>query len=271
MLLLTGHKGHIGSKVFERIHNDVIVFNFGGRLEDKRDINYLKFDSVIHCAGSVPNNFFGKDSSESLEKNTQMTYRVLRKYKEAASKDSMFVFPSSISIGHQNPYSIGKEFCERLCAFFSLVYDLNISSPRIPSPYGPGMRESVMSLFVQRALENTELFIYDTEKTQTYMYIDDIVNWILYSYDSKESGVFSVDLPSVRMDELAELVIGILNSDSEIHVLKNPKRYYESDIVLKRDVVELWGQPQLASYIPKITLEEGIKKYAEFYLAKNRR
>lgn len=272
MLLVTGSKGFIGKKVYDKVSLlssvQTLENNFGGNFEDKQDIEYIRdIDSIIHCAAVVPKNYFTDESRDSLLRNTTMTYNLLEKYRKVALEYSMFVFTSSISVGHQNPYSLGKEFGEKLCAYYNLVYNLNIAALRIPSPFGPGMGTSVIDIFIRRALNDIELFVYNTEKKQTFMYIDDVVDWIIKTYEDKESGIFDIrsyQPLEISMEELALLVIDTLGSKSEIRYLDPPKRYDEPDVILDQSKDEPWGRTQMSPYMPTYTLKDGILEYVKY-------
>lgn len=180
MILVTGHRGFIGSYLMKEIPalgRDLIEG------DDILNCELPEVDTVIHLAAqagvinSVENPF------ETIRTNTLGTVRLAEKY-----KDKRFIFASTggaIQERIESPYGLSKLAAEDLIKMICTDYVIL----RFANIYGTGSR-SVVDKFI-----NEDITIYgDGSATRTYVHIDDLIGGILDSiYWPKGSYFFGSD------------------------------------------------------------------------------
>lgn len=131
--------------------------------------------------------------------------------------------------------------------------------------YGPGqVGEGAVHHFVKRAIADEEITIHgDGDQIRSWCYIDDLIDGLLLCLTKKEAvgNVFNIGNPrgTVTIHGLAQTVVRVLNSKSPIRYV--PKSYV--DVELRMPSIE--KAREILGYSPKVDLEEGIVKTAEWY------
>ena len=149
---------------------------------------------------------------------------------------------------------------EHYCRVYEELYGLKSVSLRYFTVYGPGMRPDLaIHIFTSQALKNEPLIIFgDGNKTRDFTYIDDIIDANMLAIKNG-SGVYNVGGGHrVSIQELAEKVIEITHSSSQI-IYKEP---------VPGDVIHTSANTDLIrkelGWNPKTTLEEGLMRYIEW-------
>lgn len=174
--------------------------------------------------------------------------------------------------GHVNPigprscYDEGKRCAETLFFDYRRQHALGIKVARIFNTYGPRMHPSdgrVVSNFIVAALKGKPIPIYgDGSQTRSFCYVDDLVEGFLRLMDSADeiTGPINLGNPGeFSMRELAEKVIAITGSKSEIEYLPLPQddpRQRRPDISLAQSILD-WA--------PKIALDEGLERTVAYF------
>lgn len=169
MILITGHKGFIGSKLFNKIPNAIGV--------DVRDGNNLltcKFPSNIHliyhlaAQSDVVNSW--NDPLHDLD-NIRITARLAHEYPEA----KIVYANSCASIDPKSPYGFSKGASAQ---YLELFHKRTVNCV-FPNIYGEGSR-SVVDIFRGKR----EVTIYgDGTQTRDYVHVDDIVDGLILAQD----------------------------------------------------------------------------------------
>ena len=161
-----------------------------------------------------------------------------------------------------SPYGISKLAAEGYCRVFDEIYGLPSVSLRYFTVYGPHMRPDLaINIFTRLALKNEPLTIFGTgNRTRDFTYIDDIVDANMISV-KKGAGAYNIGGGHrLSIQELAEKIIEITASSSTI-------TYKESN---KGDAEHTYAQITKAreeiGWAPKISLEQGLKRYVEWVL-----
>lgn len=174
--------------------------------------------------------------------------------------------------GHVNPigprscYDEGKRCAETLFFDYRRQHGLGIKVARIFNTYGPRMHPSdgrVVSNFIVAALKGEPIPIYgDGSQTRSFCYVDDLVEGFLRLMDSADTVTGPINLGNpgeFSMRELAEKVIAITGSSSEISYLPLPQddpRQRRPDIELARKALD-WA--------PTIALDEGLERTVAYF------
>jgi UDP-glucuronate decarboxylase len=167
-------------------------------------------------------------------------------------------------IGIRSCYDEGKRAAETLAFDYFRQYQVDIRVPRIFNTYGPRMAIDdgrVVTNFIVQALNGQPLTVYgDGSQTRSFCYVDDLIEGLLKLFFTK--GVHEpVNLGNptpVSMGELAQQIIGMTNSKSEIRYLPLPgddPKLREPDISKARD---------LLGWEPKVSREDGLSKTVHY-------
>jgi len=169
-------------------------------------------------------------------------------------------------IGLRSCYDEGKRASESLFFDYHRQYGVDIKVARIFNTYGPNMALNdgrVVSNFLVQALQNEPITIYgDGLQTRSFCFVSDLVDGIfkLAFSDSAITGPINLGNPKeFTMIELAELVIKLTNSKSEIVFKELP-----SDDPKQRKPDISRAQKEL-DWEPKINLTSGLKESIDYF------
>jgi dTDP-glucose 4,6-dehydratase len=216
----------------------------------------------------------------TMEVNTTGTLNLLS---YAASEGSRLIFASTSEIygdplespqqenywGNVNPigprsvYDEAKRFGETLVSHFQREKLANAGIIRIFNTYGPNMDPydgRVVSNFIRQALQGKPLTMYGSgEQTRSFCYIDDLVRGIMAMALSNQPGPINLGNPEERtLLNLAEIVLKITNSDSNLEFLELP----EDDP--KQRCPDITKAKSLLSWEPTVNISTGITRTADW-------
>ena len=133
-------------------------------------------------------------------------------------------------IGVRSCYDEGKRCAETLFSCYRMQCGLATKIARIFNTYGPRMHPNdgrVVSNFILQALKGQPITIYgDGSQTRSFCYCDDLVDALvrLMATDDAVTGPVNLGNPAeFTILELAELVIELTGSKSEIVFIRNGK------------------------------------------------
>jgi UDP-glucuronate decarboxylase len=157
-------------------------------------------------------------------------------------------------IGPRACYDEGKRCAETLFFDYHRQHALNIRVARIFNTYGPRMHPNdgrVVSNFIVQALRGAPITIYgDGSQTRSFCHVDDMIEGCVRLMDAPDrlTGPVNLGNPSeFTIRELAEQVIGLTGSNSELQFLALPQDdpiQRQPDIGLARR--ELGWEPRMA-------------------------
>jgi UDP-glucuronate decarboxylase len=169
-------------------------------------------------------------------------------------------------IGIRACYDEGKRAAETLCFDYFREFDVDSRVLRIFNTYGPRMAVGdgrVVSNFIVQALQNQDITIYgDGSQTRSFCYVDDLILAISKMLELSKNPLFPINIGNsdeLTMIELANNIISATNSDSKIVFESLPSddpKQRKPDITKARNVLN-WS--------PKINLDEGIRRTAEYF------
>ena len=132
-------------------------------------------------------------------------------------------------IGSRSCYDEGKRCAETLFFDYYRQHNVKIKIGRIFNTYGPQMLPNdgrVVSNFIIQALQDKPLTIYgDGSQTRSFCYVDDLIDAFIRFMGTEEklTGPLNLGNPSeFTISELAESIINLTNSKSELIFLKLP-------------------------------------------------
>lgn len=247
-IMLTGHRGYIGSHLLGRLTKDHSVVGFD--LQDGQDLYDVEFnedfDLIIHLAGKSGVRQSMDDPAGYWRNNVEVTKRILNRYAD----DTRILYASSSSAYEPdlNPYAASKyvmeeaaeRFPDTLGMRFHTVYDHN---PR-------------KGMFMQKLIDGELEYV--TNHYRDFIHLDDLCDAIELLIKSRYSGTvdigtgvpfrvrdFADNLP-IRLNTPNERNWTCANMDRMKTLGFNPKRSIEKvltnmpkDNIIKLEIGEI--------------------------------
>ena len=283
-LLLTGHKGFIGSHYYNLIkkNNEVCVVDkiLGGDLCDKSITETLPdVDVVIHMAATNGTKLFYKIPTEVSFNNTIPTFNLIERYKGTNTK---FVFTSTCEIFNGaiddglypvptdenvpvmfkdviNPrwsYSLPKALGENVVANSGLPW-LVI---RYFNIYGPGQKDHFISEFVERVAKGE--YYLKGDDTRSFCYVQDAVNITHHLVEHVNNEIVNVGKQEeVKISDVARTIMDIMGVDpNKLEIMPGPVGS------AKRRCPDTSKMLRLTNYEYLFNLKDGLKLTVESLL-----
>lgn len=289
--LVTGGAGFIGSHLCRKLeslgHKVVSLDNmmhpcenpYESKFADVRysqDIaQYFKgTDVCFHLAAQISVDRSIHSPQETIDVNINGTLNILELCRK---HDIKLVFASTSEVygtaqkpkmdedhplDAQSPYGASKAAADRLCKSYIDTYGMDIAILRNFNTFGPCQNDDsyggVIARFTKAALAGEDLNIFGSgEQERDYMWVDDAVNAYLKVVSQK--GVFNAGSgTTIKVNRIAHLIKEHLKSKSRIvHVKARPGE-------VQRLCCDA-GKIKKLGWSPKTSIEEGIKKYVDYY------
>ena len=245
-IVLTGHKGFIGSHYYNHIKNDHNVITFDRRSgQDLCDPSITKTapdcDVVVHLAATNGTKLFYKIPTDVAFNNTLPTFNLIDRYRNTNTK---FVFTSTCEIFNGaidkglykvptdegvpimfedivNPrwsYSIPKALGENLVANCGLDW-LVI---RYFNIYGPGQVDHFISEFVERVVKG-EYYIKGND-TRSFCYINDAIEITDRLVKNSSNAIVNVGRQEESsIENVARIIMDIMGIDpNKLEIMPGP-------------------------------------------------
>jgi UDP-glucuronate 4-epimerase len=236
-----------------------------------------RIDSVVHLAAragvrpSINNPLLYQDV------NIRGTIVLLEACKEFGIKD--FIFASSSSVYGENqrvpfseedldiqpisPYGATKRAGELLCYSHHYLYGMNIACLRIFTAYGPRQRpEMAIHKFTRLIDQGENIPIYgDGSSRRDYTYIDDLIEGILaVMHHHKGFEIYNLgESQTTSLKELIRLIEEAFGKKANVKMLEPQP----GDVSIT--YADISRAERKLGYHPKIKIEEGIKRFVEWY------
>lgn len=247
-----------------------------GDITNKDDLDRLrdyKFDYIFHQAAISDTTV--TDQKIMIDTNVNAFKDLLD---IACNNKAPMVYASSAATygNAPAPQKVGSEDPANIYGFSKLMMDnltyQKIKSVDIPivglryfNVYGPReyFKDKTASMVLQfghqiLAGKNPRLFEGSNKIFRDFVYIDDIIQANIKATNPIKSGVYNVGTSKARsFQDIVDILQQELNSNLECEYIPNPyikqyQFYTEADITTTREYL---------GYEPKVTLEEGIKRY----------
>jgi nucleoside-diphosphate-sugar epimerase len=268
-----------------RLQNIEHLFGRAGFTYVRHDVSgYVwvpgRVDAVLHFASPASPKDYLEMPIQTLKVGSLGTHNCLGLAKD---KDARFLLASTSEVygdpsihpqpesywGNVNPvgprgvYDEAKRFAEAMTMAYHTHHGLEVRIVRIFNTYGPRMRPTdgrAVSNFLVAALHGKPITVYgDGSQTRSFCYVDDEVRGFLALLDSELVGPVNIGNPGeFTVLELAELVIEVTNSDSDIVYEPLP---VDDPTPRRPDISRARNE---LGWEPRIDLREGLTRTAEW-------
>ena len=197
-ILITGHKGYIGSHLYKKLHSSTTHTVIGIDLKDGDDVLYClpeeDFDIVFHMCAFPSVDYSVKHPCFTMQQNVLVTSRVLEWSKNHGVKK--FIFSSSAAVNGSNgspdsPYGLHKLISEMECTLYRELYGLDCVCLRYFNVYSEdqpykGSYTTAISTWMEMLRRGEALRIDGTgEQTRDFIHVDDIVSANILAMETK--------------------------------------------------------------------------------------
>ncbi|OHA70664.1 MAG: hypothetical protein A3D64_01460 [Candidatus Wildermuthbacteria bacterium RIFCSPHIGHO2_02_FULL_49_9] len=233
MIILTGHKGLIGLKLYEELSRQHEMFGIdeqtGGRCEDMSSLVELPEppEMIIHSAAHCFIKRVTADPSQALQ-NILMTFSALEFCRTSECKK--FVYFSSSRIEHKelhNPYIASKRASEELVMTYAECYGIEYVIIRPETIWGYSYdNDRVMIKWIEAAKKNEDIYVYGSpEKELSPLHVDTftpIATDIMENFDSHKGRIYTVSGKVRKVQDIIDIIKQETGSGSNV-VYKEPE------------------------------------------------
>lgn len=188
-----------------------------------------------------------------------------------------FVFTSSMAVyGRQNPpfsedllempedpYGVGKSYCERMLEIFSKIYGFDYTILRPHNVYGPRQNISdpyrnVLGIWINGIMRGQPPYIYgDGEQTRAFSYIEDVTPAVANAGFYAKANNTAINVGSdevVSINDACKIVLDVMQSDLKpIHTSERPGEVKHAFCTTEK-------AERLLDYKTNTKLKDGIQK-----------
>jgi len=242
---------HLGAalgvqRVLERPYESLVANTHGSEI-------------AIKAAAELGKRFFLASTSELYGKNP----------KQPLNEDSDRVIGSPQLV--RWAYSEAKAIDESIAQMFHMSHSLKFVTGRFFNTVGPrqsGAYGMVLPRFVSAAIKNQPIAVYgDGSQSRVFCHVSDAVKAVIKIFfdDSALGHAFNIGgEEEISMKELAERVISLTNSSSEIDYLPYSKAYPAGFEETMRRVPDTSKIRSMTGWKPEFSLDEIIKDIEKF-------
>ncbi|MFQ5841402.1 MAG: GDP-mannose 4,6-dehydratase [Thermodesulfobacteriota bacterium] len=262
----------VGEAQFELIEGDIRDTELIARIFREQT-----FDVVVHLAaraGVRPSIDYPKLYEEV---NVRGTINLLDACREFGVESFVFASSSSVYGGNSkvpfseedrvetpiSPYSATKRAGELFCYSYRCLFDINITCLRYFTVYGPRQRpEMAIHKFTRLIDGNERVPMYgDGQSMRDYTYIDDIIDGTLEAI-SRNEGYEIYNLGESRTLRLMDLIRMLEEALGKRAIIEGlPEQRGDMPITY----ANIEKARKKLGYAPRVSMEEGIGRFVEWY------
>lgn len=238
-----------------------------------------RFDLVVHLAAKAGVRPSIEDPLSYQKVNVEGSLNILEQLRK--HKVMKFLFASSSSVYGNNkkvpysetdvvdfaisPYAATKKAGEVLAYTYHHLYGIHTTCLRFFTVYGPRQRpEMAIRYFTDRIMTGKPIVLFgDGGSLRDYTFIDDIVHGIMAAINHLD-GFEILNLGESKTTSLKNLVKLLENALKKEAIIEY-KPMQPGDV--DQTYANIDKARRLISYNPQISIENGIQKFVEWYLA----
>lgn len=288
-VLITGHKGFIGSHLWKRLKEEgyglrgfdaeegyyIVDPPFGAEYPDLRQktvktvFQDFKPDVVVHLAAQAYIEPGEKEPVQNAITNVAGTVNVLENARKVGAK---VVFTSSgavygnvlripvheeVTCLPESHYGMSKLAAEAYAKFYNQKHGVPITITRFSSVYGPGRQAGPINLMCARVVKGEPVIITgDGSVTRDLTYISDVIEGLKMCIDGKIPLGSTYNIASGTQTSMMAIVRTI-EKEMECGIDIDYRPEVPRDILINYFDIE---KARRYGYTPRVMLEEGIRK-----------
>lgn len=162
-----------------------------------------------------------------------------------------------------SPYAATKAAGEIMCATWHNLYGLPISCLRFFTVYGPwGRPEMALFRFAEAIMRGETVEMRGPETQRDFTYIDDCAAGIMAAVDKPQGfQIFNLgESDAVPLPRFIKAIENALGKEAKIKEVPLPA----GDV--PRTLADITKAENLLGYKPKLKVEEGVRRFADWYL-----
>ena len=256
---------------FSLVKEDILKYD---RLKD----SMKNIDLVFHLAAQPGIRYSFENPVSTNKINSEGTLNVLKSCKECNVERLIYASSSSVYGNQQyspadehhplNPisiYGVTKLSAERFCLLYSKLCNQYVVSLRYHTVYGPrGRPDMAVFTWIDLLFKNKSITVFgDGNQTRDMTYVDDIVDGTILAAETDDLDGEIINLASgrnVSMKYVLDLLFQLTGTtDSKIEY-ENFRNYEAKDTH-----ANITKANRILGYIPKISIEEGLRQTVEWY------
>lgn len=269
----------------ENIKNKIVV-NVSD-IRDKESLKHLVMDKdiIFNLAGQVSHN----DSLVNPYLDTDINYighlNVLEAVKNHNPQAKVIHSGSRLQFGKilsnpvneshplnpLTPYAVNKTAAENLYLYYNRVFGIPVVLFRIANPYGPRCqmlhsKYAIINWFIRKAMDNEEILIFgDGSQIRDYIFVDDLADSMIATALNQDIQCEIFNIGSGQGTTFKEMTDCILQEVGcgKVKHIPWPKDFV--NVETGDYITDISKIKKQTSWLPKITLADGIKKTVEYY------
>ncbi len=269
-----------------------------GKLEDRtllgEALAAADADIVIHLAAQAGVRYALEAPDAYLQSNVTGTFNLLELLKSAPPQHLLFASSSSVYGGNRaaissetdrtdypmSLYAATKKAGEALCHSYSHLFDIPTTALRFFTVYGPwGRPDMALFKFVRAILDDQPIEIYgEGRMRRDFTYVDDLVDAVLGLIEvgpGAEAASARDSLSPVAPYRVVNLAggrpVGLMDYVAAIEAALGRTARKVMLPMQPGDVVDTHASPellhQLAGFVPKVGVSDGVRRFVEWYRA----
>lgn len=222
-ILITGHKGLIGSALFNILKNDYQLYGYDF-IDNQSAALIEETDIIIHCAARCIIRDVIKNPSLMMD-NIDITYRIMEKARLDQSK-VILLSSSRLNSDYYSPYVVSKKFMENMARAYKDCYNVDSIIIRPETVWGYHERDNrVIPNWIKLAKNNEDIIIFgDKEKELSPLFVEDFVSElvkIIYNFDDFKNGdPITITGEIMKVCDIIDIIKDFYNSKSDVIFLE---------------------------------------------------
>ena len=244
-------------------------------------IESYKPNIIIHLAGNTSHSISFERPMEDVNSNTKSTLFMLEKIRKLKLSckfilGSTFIVigkPKKLPVNENTPcnpttiYGTNRLASEHLCKIYHELYGINTNVFRITNSYGPREQiipnKNAVNFLIHKAFKKEKISIYNKgEFFRDLIYVDDVISGINTIIKKGKSG--ELYWISSGSKTWFKKFANILQKQTNCKIEFPPTPNYTKKVDVGNFVVDNSKLKKLG-WIPKISIEHGIKKTLKFF------
>tara|TARA_B100000029_G_scaffold512291_1_gene608508 strand:+ start:66 stop:1109 length:1044 start_codon:yes stop_codon:yes gene_type:complete len=245
-------------------------------------------DFIIHAASIASPPTYRKFPIKTVDVNYQGTKNLLELAKEKNVKSMLLLSSSEIygdpeviptpesyrgkvsCTGPRACYDESKRLAETISILYFQQFNIPIKIARPFNVYGPYLNLNdgrIIPDFMNNAMNKSEIIIHsDGTPTRSFCYVTDAINGFFKLLFSKHDGVICNvgNDEEISVKKVAETIKNIMDKPVSIKIIQSNDPNYTKDNPQRR-CPDLSLIKKSVNYVPKINLQEGLKRVYKWY------